>query len=182
MSDAPPEKKAKLQPPEKKAKLQSEQQGGSNPASASSEQEMVPLPSGFSRKERQRARGEMRSEAYKAGKPHPKTFNPAGYKELPRICNRVGTEWGEAPAPCVCKTEWPAFLATALQTGQATIIYEVDTSDGKLRISPGVQPTASYRRPGGHNMKERWWYNAVVVQAYSVFGKDGKRRQVVALN
>jgi hypothetical protein len=54
MSDAPPEKKAKLQPPEKKAKLQSEQQGGSNPASASSEQEMVPLPSGFSKAERQR--------------------------------------------------------------------------------------------------------------------------------
>jgi predicted RNA-binding Zn-ribbon protein involved in translation (DUF1610 family) len=32
MSDAPPEKKGKLQPPEKKAKLQSEQQGGSRVA------------------------------------------------------------------------------------------------------------------------------------------------------
>jgi len=159
-----------------------QQQSGSNPASASSEQQSVPLPYGLSRAERQRARSELRSQAHKAGKPHPKTFNPAGYKELPPICNRVGTEWGAQPEPCACETEWPAFLATALQTGQATIIDEVDTFDGKLRIIPGVKPTASYRRPGGHNMKERWWYNAVVVQAYSVFGKDGKCRQVVAVN
>jgi len=153
-----------------------------SPASASSEQQRVPLPYGLSRAKRQRARSELRSQAHKAGKPHPKTFNPAGYKELPPICNRVGTEWGAQPEPCACETEWPAFLATALQTGQATIIDEVDTFDGKLRIIPGVKPTASYRRPGGHNMKERWWYNAVVVQAYSVFGKDGKCRQVVAVN
>ena len=191
MSDVLPAKKAKLQPipmpvpilTDTAASLSasSEQQSGSEPASASSEQQSVPLPSG-SRAERQRARSELRSQAHKAGKPHPKTFNPAGYKELPPICNRVGTEWGAQPEPCACETEWPAFLATALQTGQATIIDEVDTFDGKLRIIPGVKPTASYRRPGGHNMKERWWYNAVVVQAYSVFGKDGKCRQVVAVN
>jgi hypothetical protein len=70
----------------------------------------------------------------------------------------------------------------ALKTGQAVVTRKVDMSDGVMTTSPESKPTASYFRPGGKNMGERWWYNAVLTEAYNVQDKTGKKFQVAAVN
>ena len=62
------------------------------------------------------------------------------------------------------------------------IIDSVDAYDGRLDIPRDEKVVCSYRRPGGHLMRERWWYNGLIAKAYSVCGKDSRCYQVVAVN
>jgi hypothetical protein len=150
-------------------------------ATSSSKREVAPLPLG-NRKERKKARSEMRAAAHRAGQPAPKTYNPAGFKEHPPLCNRVATEWGKPPLECSCK-EWPGFLAAALASGQAKVANTIRASDGIIYISGDSKPVFAYWRPGGHNMGERYWYNGVFGQAFNVTRKvDSQTFQVAAVN
>ena len=110
----------------------------------------------------------------------PLCFNPTGFSPIPPLCNRVGTEWGSQPADCSCKDAWPGFYAAALASGQAVRVASADCYDGIITMRPGEKPCASYRRPGGHNNKERWWYNAILEGLGQITDRAG-HSQIVAL-
>jgi hypothetical protein len=112
----------------------------------------------------------------------PASYNPKGYLDVPPICNRVGSPWFDQPAECSCASEWPKFFAAALQSGQASRLLSTPCYDGIMKIEPGTKPCASYRRPGGHNMKERWWYNAVLEGLAKVTDKSGSTRTIALVN
>jgi hypothetical protein len=102
--------------------------------------------------------------------------------DVPPICNRIATPWFDQPAECQCESEWPKFFAAALQSGQATRTQTTECYDGTMTIEPGKKPCASYRRPGGHLMKERWWYNAVLEGLAKVTDKSGKTKAIALVN
>ena len=137
---------------------------------------------GDARHERRRHRDELRAAAHRRHQQPPASYNPHGYLELPGICNRVATEWGQRPAECKCATEWPQFLAAAYASGQAKRVQSVDCYDGALTLEPGQKPVASYRRPGGHNMRERWWYNAVLEGLVIVKTRTGQSKSIAVVN
>jgi hypothetical protein len=102
--------------------------------------------------------------------------------EVPDICNRVATDWGKEPAECMCAKEWPAFLAAAYASGQAKRVPSAVCYDGELKLEKGQKVTASYRRPGGHNMGESWWYNAVVESFVDIVSKTGHSSTIAIVN
>ena len=101
---------------------------------------------------------------------------------MPDICNRVATEWLRKPGECKCATEWPLFLATAYASGQARRVQSMECYDGVLTLELGQNPVCSYRRPGGHNMKERWWYNAVLEGFVVVQTRSGQFKSIALVN
>ena len=135
---------------------------------------------GESRAQRKKHRDRLRAAAHLNQHPYPVCYNPHGYLEVPDICNRIATDWGEAPAGCMCATQWPAFLAAAYSSGQAKRVQSAVCYDGELTLEPGV--TASYRRPGGTNMRERWWYNAVVESFVDIMSKTGHSSTIAIVN
>ena len=101
------------------------------------------------------------------------TEAPVQPKPLPAVpkpppwCNRVAAPWGEKPKECVCSA-WPQYLVGALQDGWATRLDRAEAHDGIIELSSTEKPVCAYWRPGGTNMKERYFYNAVVAGAYEV--------------
>ncbi len=73
-------------------------------------------------------------------------------------------------------------VLVALMSGQATRTLSTPCYDGTMTIEPGHKPKASYRRPGGHLMKERWWYNAVLEGLAKVTDKSGKTKAIALVN
>ena len=137
---------------------------------------------GDSRAQRKKYRSSLRASAKKNELPYPVCYNPHGYLEVPDICNRIATDWGKDPAGCMCATQWPAFLAAAYSSGQAKRVQSAQCYDGALTLEPGQKVTASYRRPGGHNMRERWWYNAVVESFVDIMSKTGHSSTIAIVN
>ena len=137
---------------------------------------------GESRAQRKKHRDRLRASAKKNELPYPVCYNPKGYLEVPDICNRIATDWGKDPAGCMCATQWPAFLAAAYSSGQAKRVQSAVCYDGALTLEPGQKVTASYRRPGGHNMRERWWYNAVVESFVDIMSKTGHSSTIAIVN
>ena len=137
---------------------------------------------GESRAQRKKHRDRLRASAKQNELPYPVCYNPHGYLEVPDICNRVATDWGKDPAGCMCATEWPAFLAAAYASGQAKRVRSAVCYDGALTLEKGQKVTASYRRPGGHNMGERWWYNAVVESFVDIMSKTGHSSTIAIVN
>jgi hypothetical protein len=137
---------------------------------------------GDSRSERKKSRDQVRAASRKLGQRPPATYNPQGYFDPPEICNRVATPWLSQPAACKCETEWPTFLAAALSSGQAVRTLSTPCYDGTMTIEPGQKPIASYRRPGGHQMKERWWYNAILEGLVIVTDKSGHTKTIALVN
>ena len=137
---------------------------------------------GDSRAQRKKYRSSLRASAKKNELPYPVCYNPHGYLEVPDICNRIATDWGKAPAGCMCATEWPAFLAAAYASGQAKRVPSAVCYDGELKLEKGQKVTASYRRPGGHNMGESWWYNAVVESFVDIVSKTGHSSTIAIVN
>ncbi len=153
----------------------------SSPAEPSPPSSPVAL-EGDDRRSRKQSRDQLRAEARKLKKPPPASYNPQGYLDVPPLCNRIATSWSEPPAECVCGSEWPKFFSAALSSGQVKRIKSTDCYHGTLTIEPGIKPCASYRRPGGHNMTHRWWYNAVVEGLAKVTDKSGKSKDVALVN
>ena len=137
---------------------------------------------GESRAQRKKHRDRLRASAKQNELPYPVCYNPKGYLEVPDICNRIATDWGKDPAGCMCATQWPAFLAAAYSSGQAKRVQSAVCYDGELTLEPGQKVTASYRRPGGHNMGERWWYNAVVESFVDIMSKTGHSSTIAIVN
>ena len=137
---------------------------------------------GESRAQRKKHRDGLRAAAHLNQHPYPVCYNPHGYLEVPDICNRIATDWGKAPAGCMCATQWPAFLAAAYASGQAKRVRSAVCYDGALTLEKGQKVTASYRRPGGHNMRERWWYNAVVESFVDIMSKTGHSSTIAIVN
>ena len=137
---------------------------------------------GESRAQRKKHRNSLRASAKQSELPYPVCYNPHGYLEVPDICNRIATDWGTAPAGCMCATEWPAFLAAAYASGQAKRVRSAVCYDGALTLEKGQKVTASYRRPGGHNMGESWWYNAVVESFVDIVSKTGHSSTIAIVN
>jgi hypothetical protein len=137
---------------------------------------------GESRAQRKKHRDRLRASAKQNELPYPVCYNPHGYLEVPDICNRIATDWGKAPAGCMCATQWPAFLAAAYASGQAKRVQSAVCYDGALTLEPGQKVTASYRRPGGHNMGEVWWYNAVVESFVDIMSKTGHSSTIAIVN
>ena len=137
---------------------------------------------GESRAQRKKHRDRLRATAHTKELPYPVCYNPHGYLEVPDICNRIATDWGTDPAGCMCATQWPAFLAAAYSSGQAKRVQSAQCYDGALTLEPGQKVTASYRRPGGHNMRERWWYNAVVDSFVDIMSKTGHSSTIAIVN
>ena len=137
---------------------------------------------GESRAQRKKHRDRLRASAKQNELPYPVCYNPHGYLEVPDICNRIATDWGKDPAGCMCATQWPAFLAAAYSSGQAKRVQSAVCYDGALTLEPGQKVTASYRRPGGHNMKERWWYNAVIDSFVDIKSKTGHSSTIAIVN
>ena len=137
---------------------------------------------GESRAQRKKCRDSLRATAHSRELPYPVCYNPHGYLEVPDICNRIATDWGKDPAGCMCATQWPAFLAAAYSSGQAKRVQSAVCYDGELTLEPGQKVTASYRRPGGNNMRERWWYNAVVESFVDIMSKTGHSSTIAIVN
>ena len=137
---------------------------------------------GESRAQRKKHRDRLRSAAHTKELPYPVCYNPHGYLEVPDICNRIATDWGTDPAGCTCATRWPVFLAAAYSSGQAKRVPSAVCYDGALTLEPGQKVTASYRRPGGHIMRERWWYNAVVESFVDITSKTGHISTIAIVN
>jgi hypothetical protein len=137
---------------------------------------------GDDRKSRKHSRDQLRAEHRKQKKPVPASYNPQGYLDVPPLCNRIANPWGEKPAECVCGSEWPKFFSAALSSGQVQRIQSTETRHGILTTEPGIKPCASYRRPGGHNMTHRWWYNAVVEGLAKVTDKSGHTKAIAIVN
>ena len=49
-------------------------------------------------------------------------------------------------------------------------------------MMPGQNAISSYRRPGGNNMKERWWYNGLLEGFVLVQTKTGQSTSVAIVN
>ena len=140
---------------------------------------LVVLPEG-TRKEKKKARDRLRATAHRKGMPYPKSVSPSGFTDPPQLCNRVASPWGSTPSKCDCKSAWPAFISQAVKNGAATVAQSIETSDGTLDTSV-EKPTASYYRPGSQG--SRWWYDAIVVKAYTIHGHGRfKDFQVAAVN
>ena len=137
---------------------------------------------GESRAQRKKHRDRLRASAKHNELPYPVCYNPHGYLEVPDICNRIATDWGKDPAGCMCAMQWPQFLAAAYSSGQAKRVQSAVCYDGELTLEPGQKVTASYRRPGGHNMKERWWYNAVIDSFVDIMSKTGHSSTIAIVN
>ena len=137
---------------------------------------------GESRAQRKKHRDRLRASAKQNELPYPVCYNPHGYLEVPDICNRIATDWGKDPAGCMCAMQWPQFLAAAYSSGQAKRVQSAVCYDGELTLEPGQKVTASYRRPGGHNMRERWWYNAVVESFVDIMSKTGHSSTIAIVN
>ena len=137
---------------------------------------------GESRAQRKKHRDRLRASAKKNELPYPVCYNPHGYLEVPDICNRIATDWGKDPAGCMCAMQWPQFLAAAYSSGQAKRVQSAVCYDGELTLEPGQKVTASYRRPGGHNMREKWWYNAVVESFVDIVSKTGHSSTIAIVN
>ena len=82
----------------------------------------------------------------------------------------------------MCGMEWPTFLAAALQSGQAVRKLSTPCFDGTVTIEPGKKNTASYRRPGGYQMKERWWYSDLLDSLVEVTTKSGHTTTIALVN
>jgi hypothetical protein len=144
-----------------------------------------PLPQaleGDTRAGRKKSRDLLRAGARKQQQPVPPSYNPHGYLDVPQICNRIATPWSSPPADCQCAVEWPTFFAAALMSGQATRMQTTPCYDGTMTIEPGTKPSVSYRRPGGHLMKERWWYNGVLLGFAKVTDKLGHSKTIALAN
>ena len=137
---------------------------------------------GESRAQRKKHRDRLRASAKQNELPYPVCYNPHGYLEVPDICNRIATDWGKDPAGCMCAMQWPQFLAAAYSSGQAKRVQSAVCYDGELTLEPGQKVTASYRRPGGNNMRERWWYNAVVESFVDIMSKTGHSSTIAIVN
>ena len=137
---------------------------------------------GEARAEGKKHRDMLRAAAHRNQQPYPICYNPHGYLEVPDICNRIATDWGKDPAGCMCAMQWPQFLAAAYSSGQAKRVQSTECYDGELTLEPGQKVTASYRRPGGHNMRERWWYNAVVESFVDIMSKTGHSSTIAIVN
>ncbi len=153
----------------------------SSPAEPSPPSSPVAL-EGDDRRSRKQSRDQLRAEARKLKKTPPASYNPQGYLDVPPLCNRIASPWGEKPAECLCGSEWPKFFSAALSSGQLQRIQSTDTYHGTLTCEPGIKPCASYRRPGGHNMTHRWWYNAVVEGLMKVTDKSGHTKAIAIVN
>ena len=150
---------------------------------ASSSTDVAPIPLvGETRLERRKHRDDLRAAARRNTQPSPSCYNPHGYLEVPDLCNRVGTEWGTQPAECKCAKEWPKFMAAAFASGQAKHVPSAECYDGVLTMIPGQKTISSYRRPGGNNMKERWWYNGLLDGFVLVHTKTGQSKSVAIVN
>jgi hypothetical protein len=87
----------------------------------------------------------------------------------PPVCNRVNRPWNKPPAPCSC-AEWPAWLSKAVQANLAVKIPVLTTASGEQIECEESKPDVAYWRPGGHNMGETFWYNAVISGVYKLKG------------
>jgi hypothetical protein len=85
----------------------------------------------------------------------------------PPVCNRVNRPWNKPPAPCSC-AEWPAWLSKAVQANLAVKIPVLTTASGEQIECEESKPDVAYWRPGGHNMGETFWYNAVISGVYKL--------------
>ena len=137
---------------------------------------------GEARKDRKKHRDILRGAAHRNQQPYPVCYNPHGYLEVPDICNRIATDWGKDPAECMCATQWPQFLAAAYSSGQAKRVQSTECYDGELTLEPGQKVVASYRRPGGNQMRSKWWYNAVVESFVVVKSRTGQSSTIAIVN
>ena len=137
---------------------------------------------GEARWDRKKHRDMLRATAHRSQQPYPACYNPQGYLEEPKNCNRLATEWGKDPAGCMCAMQWPQFLVAAYSSGQAKRVQSAVCYDGELTLEPGHKVVASYRRPGGIHMREKWWYNAVVESFVVVKSRTGQSSTIAIVN
>ena len=106
----------------------------------------------------------------------------ASQEPPPPICNRVGVAWGTEPLPCHCDQWWP-WLEKHTGPGQAAqLLDEVATNWDEEKVKATPQPLVSYWRPGGRNMRERYFYNGVVLGAWKVLFPGGHRVDIVGVS
>ena len=89
---------------------------------------------GEARWDRKKHRDMLRATAHRNQQPYPACYNPQGYLEVPKICNRIATDWGKDPAGCMCAMQWPQFLAAAYSSGQAKRVQSAVCYDGELTL------------------------------------------------
>ena len=136
---------------------------------------------GQDHKERKKDRDRRRAEARKRKQPPPRTVSSARLVPMPELCNRAGAPWGQKEFPCQCE-QWPAFIEAGLRSGLVRPIKQVTSIEGEpIDLSSG-KPHVGYWRPGGHNMVERFFYDAVVVGAWSVTQMDGTEKSCASVN
>ena len=73
-------------------------------------------------------------------------------------------------------------MAAAFALGQAKRVPSAECYDGVLTMIAGQKTISSYRRPGGNNMKERWWYNGLLEGFVLVHTKTGQSKSVAIVN
>jgi hypothetical protein len=138
----------------------------SAPASSSSDRPVIALV-GDTAKERHAARAKARAEARRAKATMPLFMAAPSAITPPMICNRVAVPWGTEVTPDHCKCEeFARFLGTH-GTNPHLVRSITEAHDREGRPFKMGDPV-SYFRPGGKNMKERHFYNAVVVQLVAV--------------
>ena len=138
----------------------------SAPASSSSDRPVVALV-GDTARERHAARAKARAEARQAKATMPLFMAAPSAITPPMICNRVAVPWGTRVTTEHCKSEeFARFLGThGTNPHFVRGITEAHDREGRpFKLGDRL----SYFRPGGANMKERRWYNAVAAQLVAV--------------
>ena len=128
---------------------------------------------------RQVDRSSVRALAHRAGQQPPTT--KATMDPPPRICNRTAVAWGtpvkKADCQCADFSRW-----IGKHKADNSLVQPVDSASDCLGKEWHLDDKISYWRPGGKNMKERFWYNGQPSEIWKVRFPTGVWRNVVALN
>ena len=96
---------------------------------------------------------------------------------MPKICNRVATEWKKVDQPCECSL-WPAWLKSHMGTKvkRGGGCFDVK---GKYRELMENDKVCFWRQ--GKD-KKRWWYDGIVAEVVTVIFPTGQVRVIVGIN
>ncbi len=140
---------------------------------------------GDTRRERKQSRSLWRQRARAAGVEHRGTRGIlARSAPPPPLCNRVAAPWGAEPLPCDCE-RWPAWIAENVGSARCRPTPELRCPVAPASAAPvDVRPQqkVSYWRPGGKNMKERYFYNGIALGAWEITWDTGRVETVVSVN
>ena len=63
----------------------------------------------------------------------------------------------------------------------AQVFSITDVEGNSFQLNHRGTTLAGYWRPGGKDMREKFWYNGILVKAWEIIFPSGKKREIVAV-